>query len=340
MKHLNQTSQQGIASIVVTMIMMIVITLMVVVAARLSRREQIQAFDSQLSTQAYYAAESGVNDAVKAIEADATLLDHDRVDNCDEFIAAPTVPLQKDLSPNVKYTCLLVDPTPGDWVSVVGSTSRSLPLQGKNNAAISTIEIAWQDKDGSSEFGGCPSSTTNLPAVTDWDNSGCRTPMLRFDIVPTQSVTRNSLNSNVMSGFLFPSSSSVDSDVPYVASAIPIKQTIACTNTTAPKFCKATISGLGTTSYFLRLRSLYGSSDVSVSAFDTAHNRLELRGAQVVVDSTGKAADVLRRIQVRIPLSGQAGLADFAIQSGDNICKQLNVGSSFATSANPECPLD
>src|ERR1700761_8288581 len=57
--------EQGMVSILVTMIMVIVISLIVIGFAEVSRRNQREALDNQLSTQAYYAAESGVNAAVQ-----------------------------------------------------------------------------------------------------------------------------------------------------------------------------------------------------------------------------------------------------------------------------------
>ena len=55
--------QRGIASLIITMVSMVIVTLIVLGFATLSRREQRQSLDRQLSTQAFYAAESGVEDA-------------------------------------------------------------------------------------------------------------------------------------------------------------------------------------------------------------------------------------------------------------------------------------
>src|SRR5260370_15103164 len=62
-------AEAGIVSIMVTMITMIVISLIVLGFADIARNEQRNSLDDQLSTQAYYAAESGVNDARAVMEA-------------------------------------------------------------------------------------------------------------------------------------------------------------------------------------------------------------------------------------------------------------------------------
>ncbi|MBA3758297.1 pilus assembly PilX N-terminal domain-containing protein [Candidatus Saccharibacteria bacterium] len=321
---------------------MIVITLIVLAAARLSRREQQQSLDRQLSTQAFYAAESGVNDASKAIESDlasgGTLLDADYTTDCQEFISPAVAALNPDLGASVKYSCLLVDPTPTTWEGNASETSRIIPIQDKNGLPVTSVEISWQDKDGRSNFG-CP---LTFPAATSW---GCETPILRFDIVPTTVANRNALNASQMTGFLIPSSAGATvSNISYAASggvAVPLKQTVTCNLGNSPKFCRARITGLIGTKHSLRIKSIYGSSAVTVSGHNVSGDKIELVGAQVVIDSTGKANDILRRIQVRRSLSGEINLPEFAIESSNNICKQLEVnGSGTTTSVNPECPLN
>ena len=55
-------------AILVTMNLMIVISLIVLGFAQISRRNQRQSLDRQLSTQAFYAAETAVNDAADLIK--------------------------------------------------------------------------------------------------------------------------------------------------------------------------------------------------------------------------------------------------------------------------------
>jgi hypothetical protein len=148
-----------------------------------------------------------------------------------------------------------------------------------------------------------------------------------------------------MTGFLFPSDGgAVVTNVPYAAGAsVPLRQIIACNSNNSPKFCRARITNLGQQRYYLRVKSIYGTASVTISGQDSAGNKFELKGAQVVIDSTGKASDILRRIQVRVPLTGADLLPEFAIQSGDTICKllEVNVVTGIASSAEPTaCPIN
>src|SRR5487761_1517319 len=61
-------SQQGFASIVIAIVLVTVLALITTGFAQLSRREQQTALDKTLTNQAYYAAESGINDVYDYLE--------------------------------------------------------------------------------------------------------------------------------------------------------------------------------------------------------------------------------------------------------------------------------
>ncbi len=94
----DQTSKQdGFASIVIAIIMVIVLSLITVGFAQLMRTEQRSALDKQLSSQAYYAAETGVNDAAKALNAGYAGVKT----NCAPLPTSTTVPGGQFLTNNI-----------------------------------------------------------------------------------------------------------------------------------------------------------------------------------------------------------------------------------------------
>jgi hypothetical protein len=97
---------------------------------------------------------------------------------------------------------------------------------------------------------------------------------------------------------------------------------VACTNAD----CNLTISGLSTNQYYMRVSSWYKDVSLQITATNGA-GPVNLAGAQAVIDSTGKAQDVLRRIQVRVPYAGSSKnlLSDMALESTDAICKRFSV---------------
>ncbi len=50
-----------------------------------------------------------------------------------------------------------------------------------------------------------------------------------------------------------------------------------------------------------------------------------LIGAQALVDSTGKATDILRRVQVRVAIGDTDTAPSYAIESTTSICKRFGV---------------
>jgi hypothetical protein len=52
---------------------------------------------------------------------------------------------------------------------------------------------------------------------------------------------------------------------------------------------------------------------------------IQLPGTQAVIDATGKANDVLRRIQVRVPLNADYSYPEFGLETTNAICKDLEL---------------
>src|SRR4051794_27185754 len=109
--------QAGLVSIIVTLIMMLVISLIVVGFAEITRRNGSEALERQLSTQAYYAAETGINDTLNGMQGPTPALDLTSAAaanyNTDCSAAISNLGNKNVLSTagtGVAYTCLLIDP--------------------------------------------------------------------------------------------------------------------------------------------------------------------------------------------------------------------------------------
>ena len=332
-------NQSGLVSITISIVIMVVLTLIVLGFATIARREQRQALDRQLSTQAFYAAETGINDALEALKFDPTA----EKPNCDNSAASPiysSLSSQVD-GTNVRYTCLLVDAslTTLEYGNIDTSKSNVIPVQSKNGSAVNSINLGWQDKNASSaDFRDCPSAG-NFPALSGW--SGCTAGVLRVDLVPISGVlSRTNLMNNNFTVFLVPVSGGAGT----VAYSVPAGQgsigQANCTNGGTPKWCSLSITGLSANTYYLRVRSIYRANALTVTAYN-AGSQLELAGVQAQIDSTGKASDVLRRVVVRVPIgANREGIPDFAIESNGSICKKFYVYPGNAVDeASPACSL-
>lgn len=333
-------SQAGMVSIMTTMVLMIVISLIVLGFAQLSRRNQRETLDRQLSTQAFYAAESGVNDVRELIQnavASGSVNIPEKNGCTDTGVGGFYASLNPniDVPKSVKYTCLLVDPSPevlryGD----VGTTSIVVPLISAGGANFSTIKLDWQSKvTGANPVTGCPTAATNLFRPTaSWT---CGYGVLRFDLVPASgALNATSLRTGSMTTFAVPFSAGGSTTIPFRADTANNnnKYGVRCTSSG----CSLTInSGLTQNAYYLRISSIYRDVALQISGTSASGTALEISGAQAVIDATGKAADVLRRIQVHVPLraSSQNQLSDYAIQSTDSVCKRFAVMDGYFDSS-------
>jgi Tfp pilus assembly protein PilX len=326
--------QAGMVSIMVTLVLMIVISLLVLGFAQISRRNARQALDQQLSTQAFYAAESGVNDAAnlirQAIQNGETIPAKDTCGTAGGAGASfyGSLNPELDADADVAYTCLLVDPAPTTLrFSDVGTTSIVVPLTAASGN-LNTVTLTWQTKDETNTpLDNCPTSTANaFPQVGNWE---CGYGVLRYDLVPTGgSFDAVSLQNRTMTSFLVPLATGGASNIPFAASDANTntRPGVDCSNAN----CRMTITGLSGSQYYMRISSQYKNVSLQINATN-GDGPVGLVGAQAVVDATGKAQDVLRRIQAHVPLTASSEnlLSDYAIQSTDPLCKRFAVMSGY-----------
>lgn len=348
------TNQRGIVSITVTVIIMIIISLIVLGFARLTRREQRQSLDRQLSTQAYYAAETAINDTVKKLGEGVVDMTVDYNDDCAQFTALYGLTPQIDgPGGSTSYSCLFVDPSPIslEYGNVDVNASKVIPIKAKDGGAIDSISLGWQDKAGGTTLTGCNSNGAlfpqELPASTWWTN--CDTGVMRVDLVPiAASINRNSLVDASMTIYLYPSvygpaptSGSYTSNRGFGNQGNIIRVGCQSPPISNPKQCTYTINGLGGTNYVMRVKSIYRSSAMTITAA-RGPSSLELTGAQAEVDATGKASDVLRRVKVRVPISTFGSpFPEFAVQAVDTVCKKFEIAppSYYFPDSAPNCDV-
>lgn len=339
----SQSSQRGIVSIMVTLVLMIVITLIVLGFAQLSRREQRQSLDRQLSTQAFLAAESGINDARQAIfkrlAAGGTIDEKTVCETPDSgstmYDFDPTISTDN----NVAYSCLLVDKTLKDITQSIPANGKSVTIPlNPVGGIIDTLHINWTLPTKPASVSDCAASVVQGDSFNPAAGSNawkCPYGVLRVDIVPTDATNlkRSLLNANQKAIFLYPTRSGTMTPVDYGAAGT--KGAVAPMSCTV-NGCRVDIKNLaGGTRYGMRLSAVYASGTFVLSAEGGGVSR-ELEGAQVQVDATGRAQDVLRRMQVRFSIvpGGSTNNGEFALQSAGPICKRFDVIRDTGTFIN------
>lgn len=316
--------QQGFVSIIVAAILMILVSLISIGFSQLMQREQRQALDRQLSTQAYYAAETAVNDVRARIQNGPALADEKTT--C-EVANWPTTGANGRINPaepNVTYSCLQYDQTPLDLVytnTIIRNSSKVFPIEADSAFTYATFEWTDSTEDfGTSGIsGGCPS--TDLPVsfanFTD-------VPMLRVDLIeaPFANPTRENLINNTATIYLYPKTcgtNSIDFNN-YIGDNSGRVVEVNCTVR-----CSLTINGLDSNRYMARVKSVYADVGTLRITGGNGTGPLELKNAQTMVDATGKATDVLRRIEVRVSSRPDYLWPEAVVESSAGLCKLIQV---------------
>ncbi len=372
-------NEDGIVAITVTILFLIIISLTSLGLARMARREQRQALDNQLSRQALYLAEAGINDAKKAITNTSLTLPNYNTTNKPSCVSDPAPSFTKPnldflasdnteafsgvirndgslglggISAVGSYSCVLIDHDIDNIVFNDVSTTKSVysEMEVSDAAGMSVtafnLVIGWNDKSGSTAFR--PSGNTDFPPnnAAGWGNN---TGVLRMDITNggNGAFTRDTLSDSTMTPFLYPS---LDSPPP-ASTPTPFDATVngrapiipgACSTTASAltgKFCNVTIKVDNSSKLFLRLKSVYNSTAVNIVATpQSGVGTLKIKGAQTLIDVTGKVADVVKRLQVRVGSAPDASYPEYAVESVEGICKLIQAQPSGGSLA-PGIPL-
>ena len=200
-------NESGLASIVIAVLIIIILSTLVLGFLQIIRREGRKSLDRQLSSQAFYAAESGVNDAAKAISQQNYT--GNKI-TCAPLTSGPpaiTGPDSNVLSNtnNVKYTCLLIDQKPGSlaYKGIKTDRSTSFPIVSSDGQPITAITFKWRDTTVPSAAYRLPTDNKFTPK-SSWNSVG----ILRVDIVPTGVLSHGSLVSAGRTYYLYPNGAS------------------------------------------------------------------------------------------------------------------------------------
>jgi hypothetical protein len=339
-----QTNQDGVAAFFVTIMVMIIFGVLILSFSQISNKEGTNAVDRVLSTQALYAAQSGINNTYSIIKG---LEDQDKPvpqqnTSCNEpNYSGQTVG-------DAKYTCILVNTNPSTLtfncgeglcpnnsiiahVESVESETNPLPLN--------KLDISWKD---SIQNPSCPNSNPNFPPAANWGNCPA---VLQVNLVPFASGTENlqQLDSSVETFFLYPDITS--SNGPVVSSGALDGQIISanCSGTT----CTASVTGLTSTEYYVRIQFYYSTpNEVDFTGYDN-NTQVAFSYSQIQIDSTGVSQNgtVLKRLSAYINPVTTSSLfpPNYAVQSYDSICKSLvvdNYSNALYEIVPPNSSLD
>lgn len=338
-----KNNQDGFASLTIALVLVLVLSLITVGFAQLARREQQSALNKQLASQANYASESGINDVVKQIKTNPASISSSPTACLGQNSITPGNPEGNkiDIDRDVSYTCALVDLNPPSLVKSLDANS-SWYTTFSTSAPLTNLKVAWEHK-GSGTKTPKSSITEKFKPALNWGNHPA---VLQVNVTPL-SGSRDGLIDNSFTVYMYPASN--NTEVRTIMHNAPGGQgKVLSGKCSSSGQCFSTITwnaATGTTGPFLlHIIGYYDNSTVTVSGNSnippTPVQPVTFLNAQAKVDVTGKARNVLKRLQVRVPLSPSYPLPDYAIEA-QNICKRLETGPTVtapdpANSVNTE----
>jgi len=360
-----KNNQSGLASMVIVILIMTLLTLIVISMTQNSNREQRQALDRQLNSQALYAAESGIADAKDYIAKNTDA--PKKKTKCDNTeIPGATVGQQfKDKNPQVGdaelgavYSCVLYDREPESLVfdNVDTGSPVIMPIEDAGGLTIRSLTFNWKKKGSGTgptsggqtnvhTYGGCQGSGQTEVLLRNWPSTGCDAGMLRVELINPAPTDRDTFLDRTFLAYFKPTPNEPTPTIQYSQAATLDRQG-ALVNGKCDENgeCTATITNVNSTKLYLSLRSLYIPNELTsikgvAEIADGTTRPVKFREAQVSVDSTGRAADILKRISVRVPLSGLQGslITPFVLQTSDDLCKQLRLRPGQPTAVINDC---
>lgn len=337
-------NQKGMVAIMVTIILIIVISLITLGFSKVVRREQRQALDSQLSSQAFYAAESGVNLARKKIN-DALTNGSSAPAKPDCGPTSPFTPAEYTLTPdtadNVRITCIMINLAVSEIVKDNVGMNASVGLIDPGSNPINDIYVSWEENNNATVSNCAGPLADKLPSVTvgDWK---CSQPILRLDLVPLgngNNLNHSTLLNSQLTAFLYPQDAAgaiTTLDFPTASGSNNMGKifNVRCDNNISsnkPRKCSTQITGITHQKYGFRIMSIYKNANVTIHATNGGP-KVSLIGEQALIDSTAVAGDISHRVQARVKLNGANGIIpDFALSAGGNICKQYEIDGGSVT---------
>ncbi len=328
----NANDQRGLVSFMVTLIMMIVITLIVIGFTQVTIRSRGEALDRQLSEQAFYAAESGVNQVVNAIKTSSGTVTPQPSCSGGGYTAAPI-----GSAPNAAVTCIIVDPVVDDIRFAANQQSSTVLKIEPEPANLTELNIKWATASGvSDDINNCGDYTNPMGALPKTIDADCGFGLLRLDLMHHVSGNDNvgvgeDLADSTVTYFFKPT---LGGGVATTLSTGTPKANISnadCFN--LEKMCTISIPidpvTLSNQKFYARISTYYRDTQLVVIDGKSSLVNASFKDVQVLIDSTGKAADVLRRVQARYPTGITHSMVPPAsLGSEVKICKRFTSSSA------------
>lgn len=335
-------NQKGFASIVIALILIIVLALFTVGFAQLARREQQTALDKQKAVQAQYAAESGINNAYQDILSGQINSANASDTNCMKTGGGPNQLSANSLTAKgmdvnttngVSYSCVLVALNTDNLEIGDLSSGSGRHMVFSTAAPLDSLTIKWGSATGRTNFASSlDPDHPDLLTADKWQYP----PLVEYSITPISGLPvanpAKYLRDNTFSFYTYPSAGGTNT-ISYDLTKQGQVVSGACTGSGLYP-CSVTLNNLGGKQYVLHFVDFYDASNIVITASKVGGGSTTFSG-EPMIDVTGKARDVLKRLRVRVFLAGSQTGDDNAILPNNaveaqNLCKRVQAAPPTA----------
>lgn len=354
-----QRDGAGVVALITSIIVSLLLLVITTSGVALMTSELRQASDYDQSVKAYYAAEAGVEDALAAIRRAAE--NSGQVANITpsspgcEPVNDPFEldPQPQELAENISYTCQIVtlesDPVTGslDAEETVQLDLSGIGQQHSNYRVI----VEWNQQASGPGEGADPQQITGIPTGFPpntlspdhqryWPGRFPAVVETTFVEFPDATFQASDIKDNIV--VLKPAAAGQTS-VPWTDNVNPPREARCRTVPEGEYNCRMEFRGFSPNpnnpqNYILRLKARYSQAHYRVSVVSAAGSSITIPKGQILVDVTGQAGEVFRRVLVKIPLSSQPRPNNIVL-ADDSICKLFEVSKITGRADEPRgCP--
>ena len=237
--------------------------------------------------------------------------------------------------------------------------SQIVPLRA--TGSFNKISIEWYRRDDESNLNGANAANTeistsgDLPTKNNWNANSPQ--LMRVQLInPGATFNLAALDSTGVTSFLRPNVLRSDvagqngtavsgkiSDHPRATDGNEHNNgtsVVSCSKTfkfSGEYSCKAVIDvdeiSAGSETAFLRLLPIYKGGSVKISLQKTDGTIVNFDGVQPIVDSTGRASDLFRRVEARLQIGDDFAYPNNAVELKNSLCKDFSVSGGGSATA-------
>lgn len=355
----NTKRQAGGVSLFIVIFTTLIVTIITVSFTQLMVRNQQLASENDLAQRAYDSALAGVEDAkrllvvyqncntgVGNICADyKNKIDAQKCSTIQDsnLVSASGNEVQVgEAADNQAYTCVKIDTKSPNFEGYLEKdNSAVIPLIGRED--FTKVRISWFTSEDSSSPSPMTDTAMSLPQPASWTPN--TPPILRAQYIP-QIDDPSNLDTQAKTLFLYPlnvgSSGLKFADVTRIDSA-KSPSPVACNSSGIGGICSIDVevppkpaSGV----VYLQLMAIYNKTHFTVELVNSTGSIVYFDNVQPIVDSTGRAENLFRRVKARVKLGGvPLAYPDSAINVRGPLCKTLFVTNDANDFKPGDCTL-